>query len=184
MFGLVSFSDLKLSWNDPIPWEASGVFTKDRPGLMNTLIFTYFFSLFFHFAIYNTMKWLAGKHARSFLAPSSEYFKMTDKVKKEYYSRNVSDIHALISSAFALHAVFFSCSESGQNFFTSDACAMTPNVASCIGILFSAGYCTYDLIICVFEVKFTWLECRDYVYHHVVGTIGGTITIISGYYMT
>ena len=50
--------------------------------------------------------------------------------------------------------------------------------------MWSSAYCTYDLIICIFEVKFDWVEMRDYVFHHVVGTLGAQMSVVAGRYMT
>ena len=44
----------------------------------------------------------------------------------------------------------------------------------------SSGYCFYDIFICIYEIEFTALECRDYIFHHAVGVFGCILVLITG----
>jgi len=75
----------------------------------------------------------------------------------------------------SVYGVWFNC-EDGGSIFSSDACLMKPQKISLYLMIFSSGYCFYDLFIVIFKIR---LGCSgpgaEFIFHHVVG-IGGAIT--------
>jgi hypothetical protein len=109
MFGLVGFDKLTLKWSDPIPWQELGVFTADRPNLVNHLVLYFLGSVVFFYALFKVCEWFLENHGKLVFNPNSEFFKMPTKVKKEYYSRIVSDVHAIASIAISIYVTYFIC---------------------------------------------------------------------------
>ena len=56
----------------------------------------------------------------------------------------------------------------------------TPTQAQLICICISAGYVTYDLFLCIFELGYNFKQGIDFILHHVVGLIGAVAVIVSG----
>jgi hypothetical protein len=180
MLGLVSFSELQLSWSDPIPWEKQGVFTSDQPNMMRNILLVYFASIVFFYSLQQTLEHIAENYGRLFLSPSNEFFKMTLKVKREYYSRILSDVHAIESLTLAIYSMWYACSDPTESIFSSYQCCNQPHLAAIYGIVISAGYCTSDLYVSAYEIKFTLKEMQDYIFHHVVGIVGGAFCLMAG----
>ncbi len=109
MLGLISFNNLELKWSDPIPWRDLGVFTADRPHFTVTMILYFMMSCTFHYSLYKFCEWFLEKHGRLVFNEHSEFFKLPQKVKREYYSRIISDVHAIISVIISVNAAYFSC---------------------------------------------------------------------------
>ena len=105
---------------------------------------------------------------------------MSVKVRKEYYSRIVSDVHALVATTAAIITVYYSCDDHYQTIFTSLECINKPKLVALYIITISSAYCVYDIYICLIEIKFTAFECKDYIFHHVVGVLGALLVLVSG----
>ena len=183
MLGLVPFSEMQLGWFDPIPWESLGVFTEENPNRRAHLTLMLIASIFGWYLVFKVLEFIWETFGPVFLCPENEYFKMPPKVKGEYHSRSVSDIHALIAGILAIKAVFFSCESPVDSAFTSDECANSPSALATFLATFSAGYCIYDLYICIVEIKFSYSEMRDYLFHHIVGCLGAATAIFGGKYL-
>ena len=183
MLGVVPLSEMQLGWSDSIPWASLGVFTEDHPDRMTHVLLTFIGSIFGFYVLFKTTEYLWEAYAKMFLSPSNEFFRMTLKVKREYHSRTVSDLHALFVCSLATYAVFFACTDPTLCAFTSTECANTPSSIATFLIPLSAGYCVYDLFICIVEIKFTYAEMKDYLFHHIVGVLGATVSIFSGRYL-
>ena len=85
----------------------------------------------------------------NYIDPNFEKLKLKDKM--EYYSRVVSNLHAVI--AVALSYVSLSCDD--ETIFSSDKCLMEPKNVNVYLILMSSAYCVYDLYICFCKIKLT-----------------------------
>ena len=183
MLGLVPLSEMQLGWFDPIPWESLGVFTAESPNRRADLTLMLIASILGWYVLYKILEFIWETFGTVFLGPQNEYFKMTSKVKGEYHSRSVSDIHALIAGSLAINAVFFSCQSPEDSAFTSNECANSPSTLDTLLVPFSAGYCIYDLYICIVEIKFSYSEMKDYLFHHIVGCMGAATAIFCGKYL-
>lgn len=182
MFGLVPFSALEIKWSDPIPWEEAGVFTAAKPNMMHDLVACFFIFTFGFLVLFKTCEWLLENFGTLVFGPHSEFHKMSKKVKKEYYSRIVSDLHAVLGISMSIYSTYYSCENPKDNIFTSFECATTPNLVGLYCIAFSSAYCVYDIYVCLVEIEFTAFECRDYIFHHVMGCIGGVTSYTFGYF--
>lgn len=49
-------------------------------------------------------------------------------------------------------------------------------ICNCI----SAGYVTYDLYLCIFELGYSLKSGIDFLLHHVVGLVGAVAVLVSG----
>ena len=78
---------------------------------------------------------------------------LKEKDKKEYYSRVVSNIHAVAALMLGLKSVFASCDEG--SILTNDECLMVPQKLYLHAILVSTAFCIYDLYVCMFEIQYT-----------------------------
>ena len=103
----------------------------------------------------------------------NETFKaLTPKVKAEYHSRVISSFHGTIAFVLAYLSVWQSCDDPSQSIFSSDACIMKPKDVQLYLVIMSSAYCTYDLYICLFEIKYEWAEGFEFLFHHIVGVLG------------
>lgn len=159
-----------------------GIFTDDRPGFFGFLMTLIACSMFFHFVLFKTCEWLLENHGNIVFVQDSEYFKMPTKIKKEHYSRIVSDVHAVVSSLSAIYTVWYSCEDPKYTIFTSSECANTVTLFVLYASMYSMGYIFADLYICLYEIKYTWAENRDTYLHHIVGNVGGFISLVNGYF--
>eukprot|EP00354_Favella_ehrenbergii_P004751 CAMPEP_0170463564 /NCGR_PEP_ID=MMETSP0123-20130129/8633_1 /TAXON_ID=182087 /ORGANISM="Favella ehrenbergii, Strain Fehren 1" /LENGTH=132 /DNA_ID=CAMNT_0010729037 /DNA_START=168 /DNA_END=563 /DNA_ORIENTATION=+ len=110
----------------------------------------------------------------------SPYFSLDEKARREYHSRNVADLHGLISAPLAIYSIFLVCDEPGQNIFSSYECIMKPQRSQIWLIAISSAYVTYDLWLCIFELGYTLQKGGDFIAHHVVGLLGAISVLISG----
>lgn len=109
--------------------------------------------------------------------PKFEHLKRKDKM--EYYSRQVSNIHAVVATAMSVYGVWFNC-EDGGSIFSSDACLMQPQKVSLHLMTISSAYCFYDLYIVIFKIGYTWRQGGEFIFHHVVGIAGAATSIALG----
>ena len=105
---------------------------------------------------------------------------MNEKNRREYHSRNVTDFHSCISGPLALYACFGVCDDPNENIFSSYECIMKPTKAQIYLIAISAGYVTYDLAICIWELGYTMKKGGDFILHHIVGWLGAVAVLVSG----
>ena len=122
-------------------------------------------------------------HARAVMGPKSEFHKMPTKIKKEYYSRIVSDVHAIVAIVASVYTIYFACDDvykHGDTAFTNFECLNTPRLSGLYIIPVSSAYCVYDIYICIVEIKFTAKECSDYLFHHIVGVLGAIVVLVCG----
>ena len=110
----------------------------------------------------------------------SEFHLMPAKVKKEYYSRIVSDLHAIVATCASIYVIYFACENPADTVFTNFECLNDPNQVGLYIIAISSAYCLYDMYICIFEIKFAFHECSDYIFHHTVGLLGAILVIVTG----
>ena len=57
---------------------------------------------------------------------------------------------------------------------------MTPARSQKVVICISTGYCIYDTLICITEIKFRFKEGFDNYFHHAVSVAGAIGVLISG----
>ena len=86
-----------------------GVFTNEQ--MFNELLLLYIFSTLGFTVVFYINKMFFGSVMKLLFGPDSLFFGLTEKAKLEYYSRNTSDLHALISGPMAVYACFFSCDD-------------------------------------------------------------------------
>lgn len=183
MFGFVPFSELEMDWSDPIPWDNLGIFTNDRSNMLHNITAVFLVSMVGFLVLFKACERLLENHGHLVFGPHSEFHKMSKKVKKEYYSRIVSDVHAIASITLSVISTYYSCERPNESIFTSYDCAVKPNVAGLYCIALSSAYCIYDVYVCLVEIEFTMFECRDYIFHHVVGCIGAVLAYTGGHFL-
>ena len=61
--------------------------------------------------------------------PEGHFFGLDDKNKREYISRNVGDLHALIAVPLSFYCCFYGCEDPTQTIFSSEECLMKPQKA-------------------------------------------------------
>jgi hypothetical protein len=162
----------------PIDWPAMGVFTDDQIALRLVLVF--FGSAFLLFFVFKANEWFMQNFSDQLFRQGNEFAKLPEMVKKEYYSRNASDFHSLIAIFFSVYSVYYACDNPEDSIFTSMDCLMSPKRVQLYLIAFSSGYCLYDIYVCLYEIKFTVAEAKDYIFHHVVGILGACGVILCG----
>lgn len=110
--------------------------------------------------------------------PKFENLKRKDKM--EYYSRQVSNIHAVVATTMSVYGVWFNC-EDGGSIFSSDACLMQPQKVSLYLMMVSSAYCFYDLFIVLFKIGLGFSgPGGEFIFHHVVGIAGAVTSIALG----
>lgn len=57
---------------------------------------------------------------------------------------------------------------------------MKPQKSQLWLIAISAGYVTYDLWLCIWELGYTMAKGGDFIMHHIVGLLGAITVLISG----
>ena len=162
-----------------IDWKQFGVFTEGEETVAELgyifVIFTVGFSVLYYM---NKALFPMLMHATA--GPDGHFFKLDEKNKREYYSRNVADIHAWIAAPLSLYCVFYICDDPTQSIFTSQECLMKPQKAQLYLIAISTAYVTYDVIFCVIELGYTMRNGGDFIAHHIVGIIGALCVLVAG----
>ena len=94
---------------EQIDWKQFGVITEDTSVneylvvyIVSTLIFTVFYFL-------NKM-FLPGV-MRTIFGEKGAFFSLSEKGRNDYCSRNVADLHSLISGPLAIYCSFFACDD-------------------------------------------------------------------------
>ena len=108
------------------------------------------------------------------------YFQLSEKHKKEYWSRNIADLHALIAGPMALYAAFHACDDDSKSIFSSQQCLNTPARPQIWLIAISSGYVTYDTFICLYELGYGLKVGSDFIVHHILGIFGAVTSLIAG----
>lgn len=181
MIGLVAFSELSLGWSDPIPWSQLGILTASRPTIWNQLLLLVVCSMAFHFVLFRMCEWVFESHGRFIFAKDSQYWSMPPKLKKEHYSRVVSDLHAVLSAYAGLYTAYYSCEDTTQTMFSSSQCANSVTTFCLYACAYSIGYIFVDLYVCYCEIQYTWKEGMEIYLHHTVGNFGGLVSLTTGY---
>lgn len=101
-----------------IDWKQFGVFTSDGVGVIELFVIyvlaTIGFTAFFYV---NKMFFPSLMHALT--GPEGYYFGLSDKDKREYVSRSVADLHALIAAPLSYYCCFHACDDPTQSIFSS-----------------------------------------------------------------
>lgn len=112
--------------------------------------------------------------------PEGCFFGLDEKNRREYFSRNVADLHALIAAPLAYYVCFHACDDPTKTIFNSQECLMKPQKSQLYLIAISTGYVTYDVFICVFELGYSLSKGGDFIAHHIVGIIGALCVLVAG----
>ena len=102
-----------------------GVFTDDQVALRLVLVF--FGSAFLLYITFKLNEVFMLRCQDTLFREGNEFGKLSEKVKKEYYSRNTSDIHSIIAIIFSLYSVYSVCDDPKDSIFTNMDCLMTPH---------------------------------------------------------
>ena len=86
----------------------------------------FFGSAFALYVTYKLNEWMLLKMNAYIFTDGNEFLKLPDKVKKEYYSRNNSDLHSIIAIFFSVYSVYYACDNPEDSIFTSMDCLMEP----------------------------------------------------------
>ena len=108
------------------------------------------------------------------------YFTLTDQSKREYSSRIMGEIHGWLVSPMSFYVCFYTCDDPTQSIFSSDECVMTPKRIQLYIMAFSGSFITYDLFICLFELKYTLSKGGDFIAHHFVSIFGLIFILVAG----
>lgn len=161
-----------------ITWSQYGVFTDDE--VVKELLVIFVVATVGFTAFYYLNKMLFPTIVGLVAGPKSHFFGLDEKNKREYISRNVADLHALIAAPLSYYVCFHACDDPTKSIFTSDECLMKPQKSQLYLIAISTGYVTYDVFICVFELGYTLSKGGDFIAHHIVGIIGALCVIVAG----
>ena len=175
-----------------IDWKRMGVFTEGTD--FNELLVVFVLATLGFTVFYYINKLVFPSLVRSVAGATSPFFDYDEREKdpskrewkrekthREYYSRNVADLHALIAAPLAIYACFNVCEDPDQNIFSNQQCLMTPTKAQLYLIVISTGYVTYDLFLCIFELGYSLRGFGgDFIMHHIVGIIGALAVLIAG----
>ena len=103
---------------EEINWQALGVFTDDD---RITLLATVYLASTVGFYIAYKLSFVVYPILMSaFIDKNSPYYSLNDKSLREYHSRNVADLHALITAPLSTYAVFYSCADPDHNIYSSN----------------------------------------------------------------
>ena len=94
---------------EKIDWKQLGVFTNDH--IFNEILVVYILSTLGFTVFFYANKMFFGCVMKLLFGKDSLYFGFNEKTKLEYYSRNISDLHALIAGPLSVYACFFSCED-------------------------------------------------------------------------
>lgn len=161
-----------------IDWKQFGVFTNDA--MFNEILIIYILSTLGFTVAFYANKMFFGSFMEMVGGDKSPYFQLDEKRRKEYWSRNVADIHALIAGPASYFAAFYPCEDESKSIFSSQQCLNTPARSQIWLIAISSGYVTYDMFICVFELGYTFKKGGDFLIHHIVGLIGAVTSLAGG----
>ena len=112
--------------------------------------------------------------------PESCFFSLSEKNVKEYHSRTVADLHALVAAPLSYYACFHVCDDPDKNIFNNQECLMTPHRMQLYLIALSTAYVTYDIILCIFELNYSFTQGADFIVHHILGILGAAAVMVSG----
>lgn len=163
---------------DQIDWKQMGVITEETS--FNELLLLYVLSTIGFSLFYYANKMFFPSIVRSVCGPESPFFSLKEKDVKEYHSRNVADLHALIAAPLSFYVCFYACDDPEQNIFSSQQCLMKPQKSMLYLITISCGYVTYDLFLCILELGYTMKSGADFIMHHIVGMIGAYAVMVAG----
>ena len=164
--------------NSEIDWKEFGVFTSQS--MFNEVLVVYVLATLFFFVAYFLNKMYFPGIMMALNGDKSPYFALDEKNRREYHSRNVADIHGLISGPLAVYSTFFVCDESSENIFSNYECIMKPQRSQIWLIAISSAYVTYDLWLCIYELGYTMKKGGDFIMHHLVGLLGALTVLVSG----
>ena len=163
---------------DKIDWKQIGVF--DKEGVAMELLVIYCMATIGFTAFYYVNKMFFPSLMHACAGPEGYFFGLDDKNKREYFSRNVADLHALIAAPLSYYVCFHICDDPNQSIFSSQECLMKPQRSQLALIAISTGYVTYDVFICIFELGYTLSKGGDFIAHHIVGIIGALCVVVAG----
>ena len=107
-----------------IDWKQLGVFTSQRA--LNELLVVYVLAVLAFTVFYFLNKLYFGHFIRIVCGEKSPYFELNEKGRREYWSRNTADLHALLVAPMAYYTCFHTCDDASQNIFSSYECIMKP----------------------------------------------------------
>lgn len=90
--------------------------------------------------------------------------------KRDYLSRVVSTIHALLSCVASVISTCYLCG------FNDMECMMRPQLFRSKALAFSAGYFAYDLMVCLFLIKTDAMTLA----HHAISLSGSVGSVYVG----
>lgn len=102
--------------------------------------------------LYKATEWVLENYPAVLFSKESEFHRMPEKVKKEYYSRIVSDLHAIVATCASIYVIYFACESPSDTVFTNFQCLNEPKLVGLYIIAISSAYCLYDMYICLFEI--------------------------------
>ena len=94
---------------ESIDWKSLGVFTETTS--FNELLAVYIVATIGFAVFYIMNKLFFDSIIKLFISEKSPYHELNEKSKKEYYSRNVADLHALIAAPLSIYVCFFACDD-------------------------------------------------------------------------
>jgi len=167
-----------LTWDDPIDWAELGVFT-DKTEVWKLLIIIVG-SVQCFYVLYKAIEQAMPAIAAHYGGPDNIYGQMPPKVKSEYVSRIVSDLHSFMALGMSWYGCFYVCEDETKTIFTDYECVMKPSMIQKYVICLSTGYCIYDTLICVFEIKWSFKQGADSYFHHLISVAGALGVLVSG----
>ena len=93
-----------------IDWKQFGVFTEGAETAMD-LFYVFTIATVGFTVFYYMNKALFPMLMQVTAGPEGWFFKLDEKNKREYYSRNVADLHAAIAAPLSFYSVFFICDD-------------------------------------------------------------------------
>lgn len=154
------------------------MFTNDT--VFYELLIVYILSTLGFTVAFYANKMFFGTFMKMLSGEKNCYFELDEKRKKEYWSRNIADLHALIAGPLSFYAAFYPCKDETKSIFSSQECLNTPVRSQTWLIAISTGYVTYDTFICVYELSYNLKKGGDFLAHHIVGIIGAFTSIVAG----
>jgi hypothetical protein len=100
-----------------IDWKQFGVFTNDTVAQELLVVYTLATIGFTVFYYMNKMFFPSLMHMIT--GPTGHFFSLDEKNKREYVSRNVADLHALIAAPMSYYVCFHACEDQTKSIFTS-----------------------------------------------------------------
>ena len=109
---------------EAIDWKQMGVFTE--PETFNQLLVLYIMCTLGFTVFYYMNKMFFPSIVSALAGKDSPYFQLSEMAKREYHSRNVADLHAIITAPLSFYVCFHVCDDPSQNIFSSQECLMKP----------------------------------------------------------